>query len=134
MATESRTLHVRIADTERTRDEMQDKLAALGRGDDVDDMLVLNLASYADLARLTRETNMNIIHALVTHDPASIREVAELVGRDYKEVHRNLSELETLGVVTFETQGRSKRPVVQFKNIEIQVDFDKTVATESRLD
>jgi predicted transcriptional regulator len=119
--TEPRTLQVRVGETNRTRQETREKIAALDRDEDVEDMLVLNLPSYAELARLMREKNLELLRALAQHNPASIRETAELVERDYKEVHRNLGELETLGVVEFEEDGRSKRPVVRFDDLEIDV-------------
>jgi predicted transcriptional regulator len=112
---------VRVGRTEQTRQEAREKIAALERGEDVEDMLVLNLPNYAELARLMREKNLELLRVLVQHDPASIREAAELVDRDYKEVHRNLNELKTLGVVEFEDVGRSKQPVVHFDELEIDV-------------
>jgi predicted transcriptional regulator len=112
---------VRVGETNRTRQEAREKIAALDRDEDVEDMLVLNLPSYAELARLMREKNLELLRVLAQHNPASIRETAELVERDYKEVHRNLGELETLGVVEFEEDGRSKRPVVRFDDLEIDV-------------
>lgn len=124
--TNTRTLHVRVGETERTRKEMREKLARLERGEDTTEMLVLNLPNYAELERLTREKNMELLHALAQHEPASISETATLVERDYKDVHRNLTELETLGVVTFEESGRSKRPVVHFAEIEIDVHLTDT--------
>ncbi|WP_115863147.1 HVO_A0114 family putative DNA-binding protein [Halorussus litoreus] len=120
-STNSRTLQVRVGETDRTRQEAREKISSLERGKSVDDMLVLNLPNYAELARLTREKNLELLRTLAQHDPASISETAELVDRDYKEVHRNLSELETLGVVEFETTGRSKRPIVRFDELEIDV-------------
>ncbi|WP_135827700.1 HVO_A0114 family putative DNA-binding protein [Halorussus halobius] len=119
--TNPRTLQVRVGETNRTRREAREKIAALERGENVEDMLVLNLPNYAELARLTREKNLELLRALAQHDPASIRAAADLVDRDYKEVHRNLNELETLGVVEFEDDGRSKRPVVRFDELEIDV-------------
>ena len=47
--------------------------------------------------------------------------MASLVERDHKEVHRNLTELEALGVIEFEQAGRSKRPIVRFDEIEIDI-------------
>lgn len=119
--TEPRKLQVRVGETNRTRQEAREKIAALERGEDVEDMLVLNLPNYAEVARLMQEKNLELLRALAQNDPSSIRETAELVDRDYKEVHRNLTELETLGVVAFENVGRSKRPVVHFDELEIDV-------------
>ncbi|WP_455549916.1 HVO_A0114 family putative DNA-binding protein [Haloarcula japonica] len=42
-----------------------------------------------------------------------MRETARLVERDYKEVHRNLKELEAIGVIEFATDGNSKRPILR---------------------
>ncbi len=118
---DGRTLHVRVGDHDRTRRKAREQIAALDRGDPADDLLVLDLADYDSLATLFRETNLDLLEALVQHRPESIRATAELVGRDYKEVHRNLSELETLGVVRFEDAGASKRPVVGFDAMQVSV-------------
>jgi len=120
-STETRTLQVRVGETNRTRQQAREKIAALERDEEVEDMLVLNLPNYGELARLMREKNLELLRALAQHSPESIRAAAELVDRDYKEVHRNLGELETLGVVEFEDAGRSKRPVVHFDELEIDV-------------
>jgi Predicted transcriptional regulator len=50
-----------------------------------------------------------------------MRAAAELVDRDFKEVHRNLTELERLNVIEFEESGRAKRPVVRFDEIDVEV-------------
>lgn len=130
-STKTRTLQVRVGETNRTRQEAREKIAALERDEEVEDMLVLNLPNYGELARLMREKNLELLRALAQHDPESIRAAAELVNRDYKEVHRNLNELETLGVVEFEDAGRSKRPVVHFDELEIDVSLTDPEPTDA---
>lgn len=83
----------------------------------------MDVESYADLSRLFSAANLELIEAIATADPASMRETAALVDRDFKEVHRNLTELETLGVVELRQEGRAKRPVVPFDDIEAAIDF-----------
>lgn len=116
-----RTLTVRIDAAERTRHEARERIAAMEAGEAVESRHVLVLESEADLARLVSETNLELLRAIRRHEPASMRETATLVERDHKEVHRNLSELETLGVVEFEQDGRAKRPIVRFDDIEIDI-------------
>jgi len=53
-----------------------------------------------------------------------MREAADLVGRDFKEVHRNLTELAALNVIELHEDGRSKRPVVRFDEIDIELSLD----------
>lgn len=121
MTDRNRTLHVRIGSTEETRAELRERVQALERREDADDMLVLNLHDEADLARIVSPTNLELLRAVSRRDPKSMREVAEIVDRDYRDVHRNLTELAELNVVRFEESSRSKRPVVDFDEIEIEI-------------
>ena len=58
---------------------------------------------------------------------ASIREFADTVDRDYREVHRNLSELEALGVIEFTDEGSRKRPILRggAENIDFSIRFPR---------
>jgi predicted transcriptional regulator len=60
-----------------------------------------------------------------------MRAVAELVDRDFKEVHRNLTELEALKVIDLNEDGRSKRPVVRFDEIDLTLSLDSTDEEQS---
>lgn len=114
-------LEVRIADGGRTRAESRERIKALEQGEEVDDRHVLVLDDEDELHRLLRPNNLELLRAIREHEPGSMREAADLVDRDFKEVHRNLEELETLNVVSFENAGRAKRPVVRFDEIDIEV-------------
>ncbi len=74
---------------------------------------VVNFEEFDDIARLMCASNLELIEAIVLAEPASIRKLAETVDRDYREVHRNLTELEALGVIEFETDGSRKRPILR---------------------
>jgi predicted transcriptional regulator len=78
--------------------------------------------------------NLELLEAIFESEPESIRDAAELVDRDYKQVHRNLSELEDIGVIEFEGggSGRAKKPVLAYDGPEIDIPFagsEDTVAT-----
>lgn len=119
--TEHTTLTVRIGDGEETRREALDRIRALERDEELDDRCVLVLDDEADLQRLLSPANLGLLRAIREYEPESMRAAADLVDRDFREVHRNLTELETLNVVEFEEQGRSKRPVVRFDEIDVEV-------------
>lgn len=74
---------------------------------------VLDFEDLADVERLMRQSNLELLEAIATDRPTSIREAAAVVDRDYKEVHRNLEELESLGVVEFEADGTRKKPILR---------------------
>ncbi|SDL00086.1 HVO_A0114 family putative DNA-binding protein [Natronorubrum texcoconense] len=82
---------------------------------------ILNFEEYSDIERLMRVSNLELVEAIATKQPASIRQTAAVVDRDYREVHRNLKELESLGVVEFEDTGRSKTP--QLRGGADSIDF-----------
>ncbi|MDZ7688491.1 MAG: hypothetical protein U5J64_07195 [Halobacteriales archaeon] len=86
----------------------------------------LVLPSFDEFEVLARRTNLEILQALAEHDVDSIAELADVVGRDYKEVHRNLEELATMNVVEFEENGNAKKPVTRFGNIEVKIRLDSS--------
>lgn len=119
--TDRPTLHVRVGAADETKAQFRDRLAAMERGDDVDEMHVLNLDSMEDVERLFRATNIELLEAIVQEEPSSIREAASLVGRGHKEVLQNMEELELLGLIEFEQDGRAKRPRAKYSELEIEV-------------
>lgn len=119
--TETTTLTVRTGAGEQTRAEARQRVQALEDGDPVDSRHVLVLEDEDDLQRLLSPANLALLRAIRRHEPSSMRAAAELVERDFKDVHRNLTELERLNVIEFEEAGRAKRPLVRFDEIDIEV-------------
>ncbi len=68
---------------------------------------------------------MELLGTIADEKPASIRETARLVERDVKNVHDELTRLERLGVIRFEHEGRSKRPVFPYEEVVISVPFGR---------
>ena len=104
-----------------------------GEAIEQDVRFVLNFETFADVEQLMRSSNLELLKAIVDEDPESIRQTADTVDRDYKEVHRNLSELESLGVIEFVEEGGSKRPILRAgaENIEFSFRFPPQVDGES---
>jgi predicted transcriptional regulator len=94
------------------------------RGEDVPERHVLVLETEAELHRLLSPANLDLLRAIRQHDPESMRAAADLVDRDFKEVHRNLTELNALNVIDLVKDGKSKRPVVRFDEIDINLSLD----------
>lgn len=93
-----------------------------------DDQPVLYFDSYATLARFLSDRNLELLQVISREHPQSIRAAAQLVDRDYREVHRNLSELEDLGLVRFEggEPGMAKTPVIEYDAIDIKLPLGST--------
>jgi len=121
--TEKQTLEVRL-DSDEQHSELLEDIRALERGDEVEERHVLVLDNEAELQRLLSPSNLELLRTIRKHGPESMRATADLVDRDFKEVHRNLTELNALNVINLQEEGQSKRPVVRFDEIDIELSLD----------
>jgi predicted transcriptional regulator len=120
------TLKVTVGDRDRLDHRTRNRIKAAQEGEDLDDAQpVLNFGSYAELSRLLSPKNLELLEAIAEHHPGSIREAADLVNRDYKQVHRNLSELADIGVIEFDGggAGQAKKPTLAYDGLEIDIPF-----------
>jgi len=80
-----------------------------------------------------RTANLKLIETIVAEEPASIQELGDTVDRDYREVHRNLSELEALGLIEFTDDGSRKKPSLRdgTENIDFSIRFPRTADQSS---
>lgn len=120
-----KTLYVTVEPREKHEQRVQERLEQVddGRREPFDEIHVLSVTDFKDLSRVLSETNLTLIQAIAEHEPESIRETARLVERDVSDVHRNLTELETLGIIEFEENGRAKSPTVFYDEIEVTLSF-----------
>ena len=132
------TLKITFGEAEEIRKNARERLrraeaAVDGEAIEQDVQFRLNFETFADVEQLMRSSNLELLKAIVDKDPESIRQTADAVGRDYKEVHRNLSELESLGVIEFIEVGGSKRPSLRAgaENIEFSFRFPPQADGES---
>ena len=126
-----RTMHIRFGrgNTER----VEETLKALDQGDTPEPYFERVYRDEDNLHRLTRPKNLELLRTLARERPESIREAARIVERDVRQVHQNLKELEGLGLVEFEEEGRAKRPTVWYDEIAVElplVDDEDTDGTE----
>ncbi len=123
LRTES-TLVVTVESPEEFRDEVSEGIAALERGESTDSPPTLSFTSYDDLMATLTPRVLDLVEAIRREEPSSINETARTVDRDVKNVHEELSQLARLGVIFFEEEGRSKRPVVWFDELVINLPLD----------
>lgn len=129
------TLVVTVKSPDEFHDDVTNGLESLKHGDSVDDMPTLSFTSYDDLMETLTPRVLELIEAVRQEAPSSINETARVVDRDVKNVHEELSRLAQLGILFFEEDGQSKRPVVWFDELVITLSFEPesedTVTTAS---
>jgi predicted transcriptional regulator len=116
-----RTLTVRVASPNDAFDEITQRFEALDRGDTPEPLYQVTFQREEDLQRLLSAKNIQLLRTIARESPESIRALARSVGRDIRQVHDNLQELEAYGLVDLEDTGRAKRPSVWYDEIEIEV-------------
>ena len=116
----TRTLHVTIGtDTDR---DLEAAFAKLDAGEEVEPKdSTLSVADLETYGEIFRSTNLVLLEAIAELEPDSIRELARIVDRHPPEVHSNVHELVDYGLVELEDAGRSKRPVIWYDDIEVDI-------------
>lgn len=118
----TRTLHITIG-TRPDRSDLEETLRAIDAGENVDpNPSRLSIESLATFGRIFRPTNLELLEAIVEHEPSSIRELARLVDRHPPEVTENVHELADYGLIELEDDGRAKRPTVWYDEFEFSGD------------
>jgi len=123
----TRTLHVRVG-TDVDRSDLDDRLAAIDAGEEVDPRpSIFSVEDVETLGRIFRPTNLALLQAIAEHDPESIRALARAVDRHPPEVLENVTELENYGLIELREEGRSKRPVLFYDDIDIEIPLRQVV-------
>jgi len=120
----SRTLLVTVQSHDEFYQQGLDILRRLEAGETVDEPDTFSVPDVETLFKTFTPQTMQLLETISEADPASIRETARLVDRDIKNVHEEVSELERLGVIKLEQDGRTKRPIFSYDEIVISLPFD----------
>lgn len=118
------TLIVTVNSDAEFHDGVVDAIESLEAGEPVDPTPALSFASYEELMGALTPSVLELIGAIRREVPDSINDAARVVDRDVKNVHEELTRLAQLGIIYFEEEGRSKRPVVWFDELVIDLPFE----------
>jgi len=84
----------------------------------------LYFESIEDLRRILTEKRFDLLLAIAHQHPGSVRELADQIGRDYKNVSEDVDLLSQLGLVELEERGGRggpKAPVVPYDEIHVTI-------------
>lgn len=82
---------------------------------------VLSFEDPERIQRLLTPRRLELLRSVMEESPGSIRQLAERLERNVSDVHEDVTLLEEYGIVELEQDGRAKRPVVPYDEIEIEV-------------
>ena len=113
-----------VSSSEEVHDDVRSAIQALEDGESVDSTPTISFESYDELMETLTPRVLELIEAIRREEPSSINETARVVDRDVKNVHEELSRLAQLGIIYFEEEAQSKRPVVWFDDLVIELPFE----------
>ncbi|GAB7020054.1 HVO_A0114 family putative DNA-binding protein [Halostagnicola bangensis] len=129
----TQTLHVQIDSSSTDRRGLEETLAAIDADEDVESgEPTLSIENLETFGRVFRATNLELLEAIVEHQPESIRELARAVDRHPPEVLDNVNELADYGLVELEQEGRSKRPVVWYDEIDVDLPLTRRGGSQDK--
>jgi len=117
--TEQNVLVVTVDDETNPYEEGLEAIQTLKEGEYLDRPATVRFPNESQLTDVFNERTYTLLRVIRDEEPESIRETARLVGRDKKNVHEELTTLEALGVIRFETVGRAKKPVFPYDDLVV---------------
>ena len=76
----------------------------------------------ADVQQLLTDRRIELMRTLVTDTPESISALADRLNRNYADVHSDIGVLADHHIVYFETDGQSKRPVIPYDRVRVDIE------------
>ena len=123
------TLRLTVESAGDVFDQARDQLAT----DGVADEAVRSFENIADVRQLLTDRRVEVMRAIMTDTPASISDLADRLDRNYADVHGDVQVLAEHHIVYFETDGRSKRPVIPYGRVRLDIEVVGNTGTDPAL-
>ena len=75
-----------------------------------------------ELGRILTPRRIELLQKIRELKPSSIKELAEKIGRDFKNVYNDLKALHGAGFVEFEEDEKSRRPYLPYDELDFKLD------------
>ncbi len=122
----ARRLNIGIRSGAERLKALREAVRRVARGDRTAQEPGLYFESVEELRRVLTEKRLELLLAIARERPASVHELAGLLGRDYKNVSTDITLLERLGLVRLEAttgKGRAQTPTVPYDEIHVTIDL-----------
>ncbi len=111
--------------TQRSK-ALRETLRRVAHGDRTAVEPELYFESIEQLRRILTAKRLELLLTITRRRPGSVNELAEMVGRDYKNVSTDIAMLERIGLVNLQARGgkgRAQTPRVPYDEIQVTIDL-----------
>lgn len=116
------TLKIEVASSEEARERSRERLRAAIEADEPQPA-TLSFESPGEALSLLSDERYRLLRGITRYEPDSVSDLARAVERDKGSVSRDLKELESYGLVELVRDGQRKYPVVNYQQVEIDIDL-----------
>jgi predicted transcriptional regulator len=102
-------------------DEAFDHAIEQANSEGAPDEAVRSFERVADIRTLLTDRRLDLMRTIMTDDPESIQALADILGRNYADVHSDVQVLAEHHVVYFDINGRAKRPVIPYDHVRVDI-------------
>jgi predicted transcriptional regulator len=122
----ARRLNIGIRTSAERSEALRGAIRRIARGDRSSQEIGLYFESADELRQILTEKRLELLLAISRHRPASVHQLAVLLGRDYKNVSTDITLLGRLGLVRLGARGgkgRAHAPTVPYDEIHVTIDL-----------
>jgi len=112
---------IEIKSLDEVLTETKEVMKALSEGKSVEPSSYVAFDNLGLVTKVLTKERMALLRAIKQHNPSSIRELAKLVGRNYKNVHSDVMLLSKYGILELKREGKSQKPRFDYEELEITV-------------
>jgi len=122
----ARRLNIGIRTGAERSKALREALKRVARGERTLQEPGLYFESVEELRRILTEKRLELLMAVSRRRPSSVHQLAEQLGRDYKNVSTDVTLLERLGLLILGARrgkGRAQAPTVPYDEIHVTIDL-----------
>ena len=92
---------------------------------------VVNFQDASRLQRILTPRRLELVRSLMDAPAESMRDLADRLDRDVRQVHDDLQILSEYRIVHFREEGGAKKPYVPYDTVKIEVELTKSLGDAS---
>jgi predicted transcriptional regulator len=114
-------VRIGIRSVESVLEDAKETMKQLERGESVQEKTGVYFASFEAFRRALTPKRLALLHTIKTAKPKSLHELAEITGRNIKNVSEDVKYLQQIGFIEKHGGGREITPLIAYDRIALEI-------------